>query len=132
MHDRGSTDGSAQLTMASNAPLPEELQLYDKLIATIPALERKGATVPYTSHNGHMFSYLSKSGTLALRLPENARDAFLKKYQTTLCKQYGIVQKEYVEVPAALLRKTAELKTYLELSLDYVRSLKPKPTAKKK
>lgn len=118
--------------MATNAPLHEELRLYDKLIATIPALERKGATVPYTSHNGHMFSYLSKSGTLALRLPENARDAFLKKYQTTLCKQYGIVQKEYVEVPAALLRKTAELKKYLELSFDYARSLKPKPTAKKK
>ena len=60
--------------------------------------------------NGHMFSYLSKTGTLALRLPEETRDAFLKKFKTTLCKQYGVVQKEYVEVPDACSKKTSELK----------------------
>lgn len=117
--------------MATGAPLTEELRLYDKLVATIPSVERKGATVPYTSHNGHMFSYLSKAGTLALRLPDNIRQTFLEKYQTTLCKQYGVVQKEYVEVPKPLLRKTAELKKYFALSFEYVRGLKPKPAAKK-
>ena len=118
--------------MATGAPRVEELRLYDKLIATIPSLERKGATVPYTSLNGHMFSYLSKSGTLALRLPDDVRATFLEKYQTTLCRQYGVIQKEYVDVPAALLRKTAELKKYFVLSFDYARGLKPKPVAKKK
>jgi TfoX/Sxy family transcriptional regulator of competence genes len=124
-------DPSGKLTPGTDEPLNEELRLYDKLIAAIPSLERKGASVPYTSHNGHMFSYLSKSGTLALRLPDDTREAFLKKYQTTLCKQYGVVQKEYVEVPAALLRRTAELKKYLALSYDYVRTLKLKPAVKK-
>ena len=108
----------------------EKLELYDKLVATLPGVPRKGATVPYTSVNGHMFSYVSKTGTLALRLPAEARDAFLKKYKTTLCKQYGIVQKEYVEVPDALLKKTAELKTYFAMSFAYVSSLKPKPKKK--
>jgi hypothetical protein len=42
------------------------------------------------------------------------------------------VQKEYVEVPDALLAKTAELKKYLDASVEYVSGLKPKPTAKKK
>jgi hypothetical protein len=118
--------------MAKETPLSSELMLYDKLVATIPSVERKGASVPFTSHNGHMFSYLAKSGTLALRLPQDAREDFLRKYKTTLCKQYGVVQKEYVEVPNTLLRKTAELKRYFASSFEYVCSLKPKPTAKKK
>src|SRR6059058_1099306 len=75
------------------------LELYDKLVATDPKIERKGDTVPYTSLNGHMFSYLGKTGDLALRLPETQREAFLKKYKTKLCELYGLVQKEYVMVP---------------------------------
>ena len=53
---------------AGSVPL-EKLELYKKLVATNPKVEQKGATVPYTSVNGHMFSYLSKEGRLALRLP---------------------------------------------------------------
>ena len=110
----------------------DTLALYEKLVATIPDVERKGDTVPYTSLNGHMFSYLSKSGTLALRLPAEAREKFLTKYKTKLCEAYGIVQKEYVDVPDALLRKTAELRPYFALSHSYVAAMKPKPTTKKK
>jgi hypothetical protein len=32
---------------------------------------------------------------LALRRPDDVREAFLKQYKTTPCKQHGIVQKEY-------------------------------------
>lgn len=107
------------------------LALYEKLVATNPKVERKGATMPYTSLNGHMFSLLTKEGWLALRLPSDAREAFLRKYQTKLCVQYGTVMKEYVEVPDALLKKTQELRKYFDLSYAYVGSLKPKPTTKK-
>src|SRR5258707_3253286 len=99
------------------------LAFYDKLVATNPKVERKGDTVPYTSLNGHMFSYLGKTGALALRLPSGVREEFLKKYKTTLCEQYGIVQKEYVTVPDALLKKTPELKKYFELGYAYLSSL---------
>ena len=117
---------------AKTAEVPaDKLALYEKLVATLPDVERKGATVPYTAVNGHMFSYLGKTGTLALRLPSGPREEFLKKYRTTLCKQYGIVQKEYVEVPDALLKKTSELKEFFAISFAYVSSLKPKPTKKK-
>jgi TfoX/Sxy family transcriptional regulator of competence genes len=101
-------------------------------VATNPKVERKGATVPYTSLNGHMFSYLSKEGKLALRLPAVERGAFLKKYKAKLCEAYGIVQKEYVEVPDSLLAATRELKKYFDCSYEYVASLKPKPTTRKK
>src|SRR5215475_11692194 len=96
-------------------PMPtSKLELYQKLVATNPKVERKGATVPYTSLNGHMFSYLSKEGKLALRLPEPERGTFLKKYNATLCSAYGKVQPEYVEVPDALLANTKELKKYFD------------------
>jgi TfoX/Sxy family transcriptional regulator of competence genes len=117
---------------ATGGVQPEKLALYEKLVATNPNVERKGDTVPYTSSNGHMFSYLSKEGKLALRLPDAEREAFLKKYQAKLCEAYGRVQPEYVEVPDSLLSSTRELKEFFDCSYRYVSSLKPKPTAKKK
>ncbi len=119
------------MTKADPKPYAESLALYEKLVATNRKVERKGATMPYTSLNGHMFSLLTKEGWLALRLPSEAREAFLKKYKTKLCVQYGTVMKEYVQVPDALLKKTAELRRYFDLSYEYVGSLKPKPASKK-
>jgi hypothetical protein len=116
---------------ATSAP-QDKLDLYEKLVATNPQVERKGATVPYTSLNGHMFSYLSKAGKMALRLPKPDREAFLKKYKGRLCEAYGVVQPEYVEVPDSLLASTRELKKFFDLSYEYVSSLKPKSTTKKK
>ena len=109
----------------------EKVELYDKLVATNPELVRKGDTIPYTSLNGNMFSYLSKSGSMALRLPSGQREAFLKKYKTTLHEAYGVIQKEYVTVPDGLLQRTEELEQYLEMSYAYVKTLKPKLTKKK-
>jgi hypothetical protein len=102
------------------------LELYDRLVATNPKVQRKGDTVPNTSVNGHMFSYLGKTGELALRLPEEERALFLRKYKAKLCELYGVVQKEYVMVPESLLRKTRELKPYFDSSYAYVSKLKPK------
>ena len=109
----------------------EALEHYERLVATNPKVERKGATMPYTSLNGHMFSLFTKENRLALRLPLDERNAFLKKFKTTLCEQYGTVMPEYVIVPDALLAKTKELKRFFDISYAYVGSLKPKPTTKK-
>ena len=119
------------MAKASEVPA-DKLALYEKLVATNPDVDRKGASMPYTSLNGHMFSFLTKTGMLALRLPDDEREAFLKKHKTKLCEQHGTVMKEYVEVPDALLKKTQQLKKYFQISCDYVGSLKPKPTTRKK
>ena len=110
----------------------EKIRLYDKLVAAHPDAERKGAAMPYTSLNGHMYSYFTKDNFLALKLPEDERLKFINKYKTKLVEQYGIVQKEYVVVPDSLLEKTDELKPYFEMSYNYTGTLKPKPTAKSK
>ena len=109
----------------------EKVALYDQLIATIPEIQRKGAANPYTSLNGNMFTLLHQSRSLAIRLPEAKRQEFLKKYQTKLFEAYGTVMPEYVAVPDALLKNTKELRKYLELSYQYAKTLKPKPTKKK-
>jgi len=119
------------MSKPSNQVPKDKLELYEKLIATHPDIERKGVTMPYTSLNGHMFSYLSKSGTLGLRLPREERDLFLERYDTTLFESHGAIMKEYVTVPDELLENTEELKTYLHMSYEYIKTLKPKPTKKK-
>jgi len=111
----------------------DKLALYDKLIATHPEIERKGAANPYTSLNGHMFTVLlGSAGKMALRLPEGERGKFLKKYKTTLYEAYGVVMREYVTVPDDLLRNTKALEKHLAVSFAYVKTLKPKPTKKKR
>jgi hypothetical protein len=102
------------------------LELYEKVVATMPEVKRKGKTMPYTSHNGHMFSLLTKEGKLALRLPDEDREAFVKKYGTEPVVQYGAVMKEYVEIPQELLQDTDELKNYFDVSYQYIGTLKPK------
>jgi hypothetical protein len=110
----------------------DTLALYEKLVGTLPDVPRKGDSIPYTSLNGRMFSFLSKSGRVALRLSPEDRDAFMKRYDARYAVNYGIVQKDFVDVPDALLARTAELKVYFRKSYDYAKSLKPKPTTRKK
>ena len=79
-----------------------------------------------------MFTLFDKSGILAIRLPEDEKESFIKKYKAKLHETYGTVMKEYVAVPDDLLGKTKELKKYFDISWKYVQSLKPKATTKKK
>jgi hypothetical protein len=110
----------------------ERTTLYEKLIATHPKIESKGAANAYTSVNGNMFSLLRPSSEMALRLPVDEREKFLKKHKTKLYEAYGTVMPEYVTVPDAVLQKTSEMKKYLAISYEYVSGLKPKPTKKAK
>ena len=108
----------------------DKVELYEKAIASSLGMERKGDANPYTSLNGNMFTLLHQSKTLAIRLPESERETFLKKYKTTLFEAYGSVMKEYVTVPDSLLKNTKELSKYLQSSLEYAKTLKPKATKK--
>ena len=84
----------------------EKLELYERLIATHPDIERKGKTNPYTSCNGHMFSHLSKEGAMGLRMSDEDREAFIEKYDAGPYIQYGATMRGYVQVPDDLLADT--------------------------
>jgi hypothetical protein len=118
--------------MSPQPPPEHELELYDALIATHPEIQRKGKSSPYTSVNGNMFTILSPDGTLGMRLAGADRDTFTATYRTGLYQAHGTVMKEYVAIPAGLLARTAELAPYLARSYDYTKSLKPKPTARRR
>ena len=74
----------------------DNVAAYDRVIATIPGVERKGATMPYTSVNGNMFSFLADTGVLALRLSATDRADFLTDHGTSLHVAHGQPMKEYV------------------------------------
>ena len=109
----------------------DKLRFYNDLIENISEIERKGKTTPYTSMNGHMFSFLSKDGVMGLRLSKDDRECFIQEFNGQLMQQHGRVMKEYVEIPNVLLQDTKQLTTYLNKSLSYVSALKPKPTKNK-
>jgi len=118
-------------TKAKKSGVPEaRLALFDQLIAVRPEIERKGANNAYAAVNGNMFLLMQQDGVLAIRLPEDAREEFLRKYKAKLHEAYGAVMKEYVAVPDAVLEKTKDLQKYVSISYDYAKSLKAKPTKK--
>jgi len=106
----------------------DRVEAYDRLVAAVPEVERKGATMPYTSVKGNMFSYLDASGSMAMRLSAPDRAAFMERFATKLHEAYGVVQKEYVTVPDAVLDDTELLLPYFRSSYAYALTLKPKPS----
>ena len=115
----------------SRAIPADKLAAYEKLVATIPRVERKGDTNPYTSLNGHMFSHMTPQGELAIRLSDDDIETFVKKYRAKIYVAYGVVKKDWVVVPDSLLKKTSELAKFFARSYDYVKTLKPKPGKKR-
>jgi len=112
-------------------PHAERLETYKKLVSFFPLVEVKGATMPYTSVNGNMFSFLAKDGSMGIRMPETERENFLKKYEHGLFEAHGTVLKEYVTVPETLVNDLKKLRKFFEISLNYALSLKPKQVKKK-
>ena len=107
------------------------IERYDALIATCPGVERKGASMPYTSLNGHMFSFLTPDGALALRLPPPERERFMEEHGAQEVVQHGRVLREYVSVPDDLFARTAALEPHFARSREHVSALRPAPSRKK-
>ncbi len=108
------------------------LELYNSVVEPLSNIERKGKTMPYTSINGHMFSFLSKEGKIGLRLSKTDLAECIDLHAAEQMIQHGRVMKEYISIPQALLENQEKLMDYFKQSLDYVSGLKPKPTKKKK
>ena len=106
---------------------PEKLELYEKLVATVPEVDRRGAANPYTSRNGWMQSFLDKEGSVSIRLGGEDLETFLEKYDTELSVQYGSIMKDFAVVPDDLLG-SVELNDWFARSWEWVGTLDPKPT----
>ncbi len=114
---------------------PEKVALYRKLLESVEGVDSKSNFgSAYTAINGNMYTMISKHGVVGIRLPEPERSAFLAEYSTDLFRGDPAwpPAHEFVAVPDDLLADTVALKPYLELSLRYVLTLKPKPSKAKK
>ena len=110
---------------------PEALELYtDAVTASRGESVVKGAKNPYTSRNGHMFSFLDPDDGMALRLSDDLREEFLATFDSGPVIQYGSVMRGYVSIPDELLRSTDELTAWFTKSYDWIGTLEPKPTRK--
>ncbi len=111
----------------------EALAAYDAALVAVVGEDHKGAANPYSSLNGNMFSFLGKEGELALRLGEAEREEFMAAYDAQLAVSHNTDMKEYVAVPDDMLRNQAEETIrWLQRSHKYAKTLKPKPTKRKK
>lgn len=109
----------------------EALERYAAVVrASAAGVAVKGAKNPYTSLNGHMFSFLDAEGVMALRLSDEGQEEFIARYASGPVRQYGKVMQGYVSVPEELLRNTDELVGWFDVSHDWISTLQPKPTRK--
>lgn len=86
----------------------------------------KGAKNPYTSRNGHMFSFLDRNGTMALRLSDELREQYGEVYPTDPVMQYGSVMRGYVAIPPELFQDVETLAGWFDRSYDWIGTLDPK------
>ena len=104
----------------------EVVTLYDALVAKCPRFERKGKNNPYTSANGHMFSFLNKESELGIRFSKEVQEKYIQELGTGYFKSYGATMRGYVLMPENLWDDLDTLANYLNESYDYVMSLEPK------
>ena len=104
----------------------QNLPAYRTLAEQLFGAAVKGKGNPYTAMNGNMYSFLSKSGHVCLRMAEPDRARFAEIFGTEPVEQYGSVMKGYVEVPDALLANPDKLQEAFTVCLKYAKSLKPK------
>lgn len=102
------------------------LTLYDQAVEKCPRFERKGKTMPYTSSNGHMFSFLNKAGELGIRFSKDVQKKYLQDLETTTFESYGATMRGYILIPDQVLGDMDLLVDLLNEGYDYVMSLEPK------
>jgi len=110
----------------------EALELYTEVVdSSGTGSQVKGAKNPYTSRNGHMFSFLDSDGGMAVRLSDELVDEFRTKYGGGPVISYGSVMRGYVAVPDDLFQDTTSLKKWFKTSYEWIGTLEPKATKKK-
>ena len=105
------------------------LEAYRSVVeASASDAEVKGAKNPYTSRNGHMFSFLDPGGTMALRMSDAMTEEFRSQFKSGDVTQYGATMRGYSSIPPHLLLELDTLVEWFDRSWDWIGTLPPKPT----
>jgi hypothetical protein len=104
------------------------LERYRAVVAASGNGEVKGAKNPYTSRNGHMFSFLDADGVMALHLSPELEVEFRSRYESGAVIQYGSTMRGYSSVPDELLDDPETLREWYDRAWEWIGTLQPKPT----
>jgi hypothetical protein len=108
----------------------EALERYRAVVEASGNGEVKGAKSPYTSRNGHMFSFLDGEGTMALHLSKELETEFRSRYESGPVIQYGRTMRGYSSIPPGLFAETEVLREWYDRAWEWIGTLEPKPTKK--
>jgi TfoX/Sxy family transcriptional regulator of competence genes len=111
---------------------PELIELFSKIAPTDPAVEhRKMFGWPCCFVKGNMFTGLHQDDMI-LRLSDEDRARFLALDGAREFEPMpGHKMREYAVVPKPMLARTAELRKWVDKSLEYAKSLPEKAKKKK-
>ena len=109
---------------------PDALDCYRAVVEASGNGEVKGAKNPYTSRNGHMFSFLDADCAMALHLSADLEAEFRSRHDSGPVTQYGRTMRGYSSVPPDLLADTEALRECYDRAWEWIGTLKPKPTKK--
>jgi hypothetical protein len=118
------------MAKAENATDPKVLAAFDAMLAGVPGVERKGASMPYASINGNMYAMISKANVIGIRLSNDELAAFMAAGGELFEGTPGFINKEYGGVPGAMLGDTKALRKWFKASHAYASGLKPKKTTR--
>ncbi len=104
---------------------PESLSSYLAVVDASGNGAAKGAKSPYTSRNGHMFSFLDADGAMALRMSPEMEAEFRIVYNSGDVIQYNRKMDGYSSVPEKLLHDPEILVEWYDRSWDWIGTLKP-------
>ena len=113
-------------------PAPAALvKIFEASVRFIPGItQRKMFGYPAAYVNGYLFAGLFEN-SLVLKLPAESRSELLKLPGAARFEPIpGRTMGEFVVVPQSVVKNHAQLKPWLELAYEYVKSFPPK--AKKK
>ena len=120
------------MTDSVNKTDPAVLAAFDLMIAGVKGVERKGATMPHVSVNGHMYGMISKADVIGIRLSDEDLTAFMLAGGTPFEGIPGFVSKEYGAVPRSMFSDVKTLQMWFRLSHNNAAKLKPKQTDSEK
>ena len=101
----------------------ETLKRYDELVGKCDRFERKGKTVPYTSANGHMFSFINKANEIGVRFSKEVQEKYIQQFDSSLYHSHNAIMKGYVLIPETVLADDRLIIKLLNESYDFAMSL---------
>jgi hypothetical protein len=105
---------------------------YTRVVAIHDGIEIKGAKSSYTAINGNMFSFIDDEDRLCLRFSEARKEELNVLHDSSDVIQYGAVMRGYVALLDDVARNKDMLDSLFTESLEFAKSLKLKPTKKKR